>query len=87
MPPVDALPKRRNANPPQIPSGVHPVIGEIFRLLDQNGVTREAVADAAGISLAGITQWKRHNPSITTVDAVLGVFGLKLGIVPMDGGS
>jgi hypothetical protein len=67
------------------PQHAHPLIRELYVLLDQNNADLQDVARRAGLGVNSITKWRTENtPSIANLEAVLNVIGKRLVIVDAD---
>tara|TARA_R100000808_G_C2141895_1_gene149720 strand:- start:135 stop:368 length:234 start_codon:yes stop_codon:yes gene_type:complete len=68
------------------PKNKNPLIAELVRIMNDQGVESIALCDAAGIAPCSISSWRlRHNPTIHNFEAALNVLGYELSIRKRNG--
>ena len=66
----------------KIPKHAHPLVRELFELMNHHGLMINDVAGPAGIARNTISEWRyRRLPSVASLEAVLNAFGFELKIV------
>jgi hypothetical protein len=69
-----------------IPPHCNPLVREFFEILNRQRVLISEVSDQGGPTKAAIRSWRyKNNPSITNMNAALGVIGYELVIRPKRG--
>lgn len=71
--------------PISVPERGHPIIRTIFYLMNREQIGFADLAQRAGIHANTIKNWQvATTPNLALADAVLGVFGYKLVLAPLD---
>jgi transcriptional regulator with XRE-family HTH domain len=66
----------------KIPKHAHPLVRELFKLLNDRELMINDVAKPSGIARNTISEWRyRRLPSVASLEAVLNAFGFELKIV------
>lgn len=69
-----------------VPTNAHPLVRELFEIMNEQHVAMRDAGKRAGVQFATISDWRyRANPSIVTLGAVLNVLGYELKIVKRKG--
>jgi transcriptional regulator with XRE-family HTH domain len=65
-----------------IPKRAHPLVRQLFELMNEKQVMITDVAEAAGVGRRAISEWRyRSSPSLASFEAALGALGYELKIV------
>ena len=66
-----------------IPTHVHPIVSDLFRLIKGSQLTQNQIEEKAGLSRGQISHWRCEDmPRIDTIDACFNVLGHTLRAVP-----
>jgi hypothetical protein len=75
----------RNRPKADLRGNLHPLVQELYRLVDATGLPQSAIAARAGYNSRILTEWKRRDtPMLAAFDNVLQALGKKLAIVDME---
>ena len=70
--------RRKNKS---IPLKAHPLVQQIFMLMNEQGKTYQELADKAGVKPRVLERWRLNvMPQLHTLELVLGALGAKLTI-------
>lgn len=76
---------KRWAGKLKIPEHAHPLVRQLFELMNDQKIMIADVAEPSGISRNTISEWRyRRAPSVVSLEAVLNSFGYQLKIVKKD---
>lgn len=64
-----------------IPKGANPLIGFLFKQMNEQGITMKQLSKKSGVHNATIGRWFRHEPTMLNYEACLNVLGYNLKIV------
>lgn len=68
-----------------IPPNAHPLVREMFELMNKHKIMITRIAEASGVGRAAISDWRyRTKPHLESFEAALGVMGYKLKIEPIE---
>jgi DNA-binding phage protein len=72
----------------QLPCNTHPLIQQLADIISASPYSVSALGRTAGVGNKTIHGWfRRHNPSIHNLDAVLNVLGYRLTVVAIENGD
>lgn len=66
----------------KVPTNGNPLIRELFRSVNAQGLVFQEVCERAGIDPNAVRRWKRHGARLESFEAVLNAMGLELMILP-----
>ena len=65
-----------------IPKHAHPLVRQLFEIMNRERVTISGVSNLSGLASASISQWRyARNPTIVNFEAALNALGYELRIV------
>lgn len=65
----------------KIPEKAHPLVRELFEIMNQHQLLIDDVVNGSGVKRAAVSEWRhRRSPSLTSFEAVLSNMGYKLVI-------
>lgn len=81
---VDRQGRSRFRGRTPVPAHAHPVVQTLFNEMNRQRTTINEVAERAGLSTAGVSDWRyRKMPTVANLAAALNVIGLELTVRPL----
>ncbi len=59
---------------------MNPILTDMFNRIRKSGRTLDDIARQAGVSVSTIKAWRRHEPKLGNIEAVLHVLGGKMNV-------
>lgn len=67
------------------PTNCHPLVREMFELMELRAVTHRDLMRRAGLGSRTLDYWKKvSSPRVTNLEAALNTIGFRLAILPME---
>jgi DNA-binding phage protein len=84
--PQIVLRNSRNGHRISVPPHAAPIVQLVFSAMAEQRITYEVLADRSGLSRESLVSWRvRHMPDLVSLEAVLGVMGLRFEVMDYAG--